>query len=190
MSMASPITEAGGAKPPATVRVWDPFVRVFHWTTAGLFVLAYATGDRVEWLHLFAGYSIAALVGARILWGLVGPRHARFTDFVRGPRAVRAYVAKMAQLRAPRHLGHNPAGGAMVVALLAMLAAIATTGHLMTTNAFWGSEFLEEVHEFLVHATLVLIGLHVLGVVFASLEHGENLVKSMVTGRKRAGRGD
>jgi cytochrome b len=189
MSMVSPITEAGGAQPPATVRVWDPFVRVFHWSTAGLFVLAYVTGDRVEWLHLVAGYSIAALVGARILWGLVGSRHARFTDFVRGPRAVRTYVAQMLQFRAPRHLGHNPAGGAMVIALLAMLSAIAATGHLMTTDAFWGSEAMEEAHEFLVHATLVLIGLHVLGVLFASLEHGENLVKSMITGRKKIGGG-
>ncbi|MCC7045130.1 MAG: cytochrome b/b6 domain-containing protein [Alphaproteobacteria bacterium] len=184
MSMAQSITEAGGAQPPATVRVWDPFVRTFHWSTAGLFVLAYATGDRIEWLHLLAGYSVAVLVALRTAWGLIGPRHARFSDFVRGPRAVRAYLSDMTRLRARRHLGHNPAGGAMAVALLAMLASIAVTGHLMTTDAFWGVQWIEDLHEFLADATIGLIAVHVLGVVFASLAHRENLVQAMFTGRK------
>jgi cytochrome b len=179
-------TQAGGSKPPATVFVWDRFVRSFHWSVAGLFLLAYATGDRVEWLHLAAGYGIAALLAVRIFWGLVGPRHARFSDFVRGPRDVRAYLQDMLRLKARRHIGHNPAGGAMVLALLAMLTAIGVTGHLMTTEALWSSEWMEELHEALVHATLVLIGLHVLGVIVASLEHRENLVRAMITGRKRA----
>lgn len=186
MSVVGITTEAGGATPPATVGVWDPVVRVFHWGTVGLFVLAYATGDEIEWLHLAAGYGIAALLVLRMVWGFVGPRHARFADFVRGPRAVRGYIADMLRLKARRHLGHNPAGGAMVVALLGMLAAIALSGHLMTTDAFWGAEWMEELHEALVHATVVLIGLHVLGVLFASLEHGENLVRAMIDGRKRA----
>ncbi|MCC6467778.1 MAG: cytochrome b/b6 domain-containing protein [Alphaproteobacteria bacterium] len=186
MSTTQLANEAGGAMPPATVRVWDPFVRTFHWTTAGLFVLAYATGDRVEWLHLLAGYSIAALVALRTVWGLVGPRHARFSDFVRHPRTVRAYLSDMMRLHARRHLGHNPAGGAMTVALLAMLASIAVTGHLMTTDAFWDSEWMEELHAFLAHAVLGLIALHLLGVAFASLAHRENLVRAMITGCKRS----
>jgi cytochrome b len=186
MSVTDTVTEAGGARPPATVRVWDPFVRGFHWSVAGLFVVAYATGDGVEWLHLAAGYGIAALVALRIVWGFVGSRHARFSDFVRGRRAVHAYLRDMLRLKARRHLGHNPAGGAMTVALLTMLSAVALTGHLMTTDAFWGAEWMEEVHEALVHATLALIALHVLGVLFASLEHGENLIRGMIDGKKRA----
>ena len=91
-----------------------------------------------------------------------------------------------ARLRAPRHLGHNPAGGAMVVALLAMLAGITATGFMMTTDAFWGAQWVEDLHEGFVNATLLLIALHVAGVIFASLEHGENLVRAMFTGRKRA----
>ena len=74
----------------------------------------------------------------------------------------------------------------MVLALLGMLAALSVTGFMMTTDAFWGSKWVEVLHEGLAYATLVLIALHVAGAVFASIEHGENLVKAMITGRKRA----
>ena len=192
--------EAGGAMPPATattangrdaaavptVPVWDAFVRVFHWSLVGLFALAFATGDEIEWLHLTAGYAIAALIALRVAWGFVGPRHARFGDFVRPPGEVWAYFRDAVRLRAPRHLGHNPAGGAMVVALLAMLAGTAATGFMMTTDAFWSAQWVEDLHEAFAYATLGLIGLHVAGVAFASLEHGENLVRAMITGQKRA----
>lgn len=198
MTIRSDAVGVGGIVPPATattdgqdvappmVRVWDSFVRLFHWSLAGLFVLAFATGDEVEWLHLAAGYAIAALVALRIVWGFVGPRHARFGDFVRPPREVLAYLRDAIRLQAPRHLGHNPAGGVMVVALLAMLAGISATGFMMTTDTFWGAQWVEDLHEGLVNATLVLIALHVAGVLFASFEHGENLIRAMVTGRKRA----
>ena len=89
----------------------------------GCFSLAYATGDEVENVHIAAGYMIAGLLGLRIVWGFVGPRRARFSDFVRSPRAVLAYARDVALLRAPRYLGHNPAGGAMVVALIVSWSA-------------------------------------------------------------------
>ena len=177
--------EAGGATPPATVKVWDPFVRVFHWSLAALFMLAYATGDEVENVHIAAGYAIAGLLALRIVWGFAGPRHARFSNFVRAPRAVLAYMRDVALLRAPRYLGHNPAGGAMVVALIVMLLGTCTTGYMMTTEAFWGSEAFEEVHETFANLTVGLVVIHVLGVLVASFEHRENLVKAMITGRKR-----
>ena len=179
-------TGAGGTMPPATVKVWDPFVRVFHWSLVVLFVLAYVTGDEVEKVHIAAGYAIAGLLALRIVWGFVGPRHARFTDFVRSPREALRYMGDTLLLRARRTIGHNPAGGLMVVALIVMLAGTCGTGYLMTTDAYWGSKAMEEVHELLANATVALIVLHVLGVLVASFEHRENLVKAMVTGRKRA----
>jgi cytochrome b len=185
MTSVNHAIEAGGATPPATVKVWDPFVRAFHWSLAALFLLAYATGDEVEQVHIVAGYTIAGLLALRILWGLVGPRHARFSDFVRSPRAVLAYLRNMVLLRAPRYLGHNPAGGAMVVALIVMLIGTCTTGYMMTTDAYWGAEWVEEVHEALANLTVGLVVVHVLGVLVASFEHRENLVKAMITGRKR-----
>jgi cytochrome b len=178
-------TEAGGAMPPATVKVWDVALRVFHWTLAAAFVVAFASADDFEGLHMLSGYVVCGLLGWRILWGLVGPHHARFAAFVRPPRVVLGYLRDVARFRARRHLGHNPAGGAMVVALLAALAATGITGHLMTTEAFADADWMEDLHEVLATGTLGLAGLHVLGVLAASLLHGENLVKAMLTGRKR-----
>lgn len=197
MSLCNDAASAGGSMPPAaalsagaratpTVRVWDPFVRIFHWSLVGLFAVAFATGDGSERLHLAAGYAIAGLVLLRLVWGFVGSKHARFNDFVRTPAEVSRYMALAIRFRAPRFLGHNPAGGVMILALLAMLIGISATGFMMTTDPFWGVEWVEELHEALVYASLGLIALHVAGVVVSSVEHGENLVKAMITGRKRA----
>ena len=185
MSIVSDTIGAGGAMPPATVKVWDPFVRFFHWSLVAGFVVAYATGDEIEKVHVAAGYTIAGLVAARIVWGLIGPRHARFSNFVRCPRGVLSYLRDVALLRAPRYLGHNPAGGAMIVALLAALIGTCTTGYMMTTDAYWGAKWVEGVHELFANLTVGLIVAHVLGVLVASFEHRENLVASMITGRKR-----
>jgi cytochrome b len=183
--------DRNGQDPPATVKpvtakVWDPFIRIFHWSLVALFTMAFLTGDEIEWLHIWAGYAIAALIAIRILWGFIGPENAKFSSFVKGPRAVITFLRQSLHLEAPRSLGHNPAGGAMIVALLVLLAAICGTGVAMTTDAFWGSETLEEVHEVLANITVAMIGLHILGVIVASWEHGENLVRAMMTGRKRA----
>ena len=197
MSVCNDASAAGGALPPAaalpaeeravpTVRVWDPFVRIFHWSLVALFIIAFATGDESERLHLAAGYAIAGLVVLRLVWGFIGSKHARFNDFVRKPGEVAGYMRLAIRFRAPRSLGHNPAGGMMILALLAMLIGISATGFMMTTDAFWDVEWVEELHEGLVYVTLGLIALHVAGVVLSSIEHGENLVKAMITGRKRA----
>ncbi|SCY97780.1 cytochrome b/b6 domain-containing protein [Microvirga guangxiensis] len=194
MTASKHAVESAGAMPAVaassaqakTVRVWDPFVRIFHWSIVVLFAAAFATGDEIEWLHIRIGYAIAALVALRIVWGFVGTRHARFGDFVRSPGEIATYSGQALRFRAPRHLGHNPAGGAMVVALLVLVAGIAATGFAMITDAFWGSQWLEDLHEGLGYTTMGLIALHVAGVVFSSLEHGENLVRAMITGRKRA----
>lgn len=177
--------DAGGATPPATIKVWDPFVRVFHWSLVALFVIAYVTGDKVERVHIAAGYAVAGLLALRIVWGFIGPRHARFADFLRSPREVLAYLRDALLFRALRYIGHNPVGGLMVITLIVMLAGTCLTGYLMTTDAYWGSEVLEEVHGAMANTTLALVMLHVLGVLVASFEHRENLVKAMVTGRKR-----
>ncbi len=83
-------------------------------------------------------------------------------------------------------MGHNPASGVMILLLLAALVGLTVTGFLMTTDAYWGSMLLEDIHKAIANGTLLLIGVHILGVIVASVEHGENLVMSMITGRKRA----
>ncbi len=185
MSTVDNTIGAGGATPPAAIKVWDRFVRVFHWSLATLFLAAYATGEDAARVHIVAGYAIAGLIALRVVWGFVGSRHARFSNFVRSPRAVLAYLRDVALFRAPRYLGHNPAGGAMIIGLSIMLLATGITGYMMTTDAFWGAKWLEELHEATADLTVGLIVFHVLGVLFSSLMHRENLVKSMITGRKR-----
>lgn len=177
--------DGGDSVPDRTVRVWDPFVRVFHWSQAALIAVAWLTEDGPKTLHQTAGYIIAGMLALRVVWGFIGPRHARFSDFVRGPSTVLGYLRAMVAGREPRYLGHNPAGGAMVVALLLTVAGTAMTGWLQTTDAFWGSSVMEEIHETLASLILVLVAAHLVGVTLASMRHDENLARSMVDGRKR-----
>lgn len=177
-------TETGRTPRPETVKVWDPFVRIFHWSLAALFALAWVSEDR-QALHQPVGYAILALVALRIGWGFLGSEHARFSDFVRSPRATLAYARGLLTDTAPRFLGHNPLAGMMVIALMIALAATGASGWLMTTEAYRSARWLEEAHEALATVTLALAAIHVLAVFIMSAWHSENLVRAMVTGRKR-----
>jgi cytochrome b len=200
----------------AMVRVWDPLIRIGHWVLVVAFATAYLTEGAPHWLHSFAGYAIAVTVAVRILWGFVGPRRARFADFVTGPGRVLGYLRDLVAGRAERHVGHSPAGGAMTVALLFALALTALSGmatlaveegegplagivteqslpsfmaedeHHEPGEPGESGEALEEVHELAANASLLLILLHLGGVIWASRAHGENLVRAMVNGRKRS----
>ena len=166
-----------------TVRVWDVFVRVFHWSLVILFVAAFVTGDGSERLHIAVGYAIAVLVALRIVWGFVGTRHARFASFVHGPRAVKRYLLSLVSLHPERHVGHNPAGGWAVLALLGLGAVTALTGWLNFND--YGGHWLEELHEGAASAMLALVFVHIGAVVVSSLIHRENLVRAMLSGFKR-----
>jgi len=182
-----------------SVSTWDPLIRLFHWTLAVSFFTAYLIEDDWMALHVLAGYTVLGLMLFRLFWGVVGPRNARFANFVYSPAVTLAYLRDVISLRAKRYLGHNPAGGAMVIALLLSLSATAVSGlllygyaefsgplaGLMRDAPEWLGGRLEDVHEFLANFTLLLVVLHLAGVVVASLQHGENLVRSMFTGIKQ-----
>lgn len=172
--------------PAAAVRVWDPLVRVLHWSTVAGVAVSWITSEVGRGLHEPVGWAVMAFVAVRLVWGLAGPRHARFASFVRGPTAVAAYAGQALRGREARYLGHNPLGGWMIVALLATLCGVGLTGWLMGTDRWWGDEFMEDVHEALAVLLLVLAGLHVAGAIVTGFKHGENLVRAMVTGEKRA----
>jgi cytochrome b len=166
-------------------RVWDPLVRCIHWALAATFLVAWFSHGGYLAIHRFAGYAIAALVAVRIAWGFAGAGHARFAEFVPDPRSLASYAALLARGREPRYIGHNPAGGAMIVLLLALLATLCISGIVLDTPRFRDDRDVMQVHDWLTDAALACIALHVAGVAYASWRHGENLVSAMITGRKR-----
>ncbi len=166
-------------------KVWDPFVRVFHWSlVAGFAANAFFTDDESA-LHEWIGYAVLALVALRLLWGLIGPATARFASFLPGPHAVMGQITDIATHRHRTHLGHSPLGALMIVNLLATMIAIGVTGYMMTTNAFWGVDWVEEAHEMLVTWAEVSVVVHIAAVVWESRRTGVNLARAMITGRKR-----
>lgn len=171
---------------PARTLVWDAPVRVFHWLLVASFAGAWLTGDEEEWqaVHVTLGYTVGALVLFRIAWGFAGTRHARFSRFVRGPRAVLRYLGSLATGRPEHHTGHNPAGGLAVLALLGLGAAVSLSGWA-AYEAVGGGD-MEDLHEFTANAMLALVGLHVTAVVASSWLHRENLVSAMISGYKQA----
>jgi len=178
------------------VYVWDPFVRIFHWSLLVAFTVAFLTDDETLRAHTLAGYAVGILIVARLVWGFVGPRHARFSDFIYSPSTTIRYIRDLCLFRAERHLGHSPGGGAMVVVLLISLAATVVTGLIVYGGEQQGgplagmftrdtAEAVEEPHEVLANITLALVLAHIAAVALASFVHRENLVRAMITGYKR-----
>lgn len=204
------------------VMVWDPLVRLFHWALVVAFFVAYLTEDDLMTIHAWAGYVVLGLVAIRVVWGFIGTRHARFSDFIRPPGVVLAHVRETLLFRAPRYLGHNPAGGLMIAIMLIVLTLTCVSGLVIYgagehragplaplfageaafiaearangdeddhrgrggDEPFW-VEALEEIHEFLADVMILLIAVHIAGVLFESLLFRENLIRSMINGRKR-----
>lgn len=123
------------AATPETVSVWDPLVRVGHWTIVVGFFTAYLSGDELLSVHVWAGYVVAAVVLIRLIWGFLGTKNARFASFIKGPGAVIADLKGLISRKGKRHLGHNPAGSAMIIALL-----IALTGTTVSGMALYAAE--------------------------------------------------
>jgi len=164
--------------------IWDLPTRVFHWALAGSFLGAYllAEQDELRSLHVMFGYTVAGLIAFRLLWGLIGSTHSRFRDFAYSPMEAIRYLRDLATGRARDYDGHNPAGSWAIYGMLALAAATATTGWLHYNEI--GGEALEELHEVLANAWLVLVAVHVAGVIVGSLAHRRNLVATMITGRR------
>lgn len=166
------------------ILVWDAPVRVFHWLLVLSFAGAYLTAESERWrlVHVSLGYTLGGLVAFRILWGLMGTRHARFASFVRGPAAILRYLRAMLAGEPEHHVGHNPAGALAIVLLLLSSLAIVATGWAVYNDV--GSNWAEELHEGAANFMLIVVAVHVAGVAVASWLHRENLVRAMVTGKK------
>lgn len=179
---------------PNTLKVWDPLIRIFHWSLVLLFIIAFASED-AETIHIYAGYGISCLLLFRLLWGFIGTKYARFSDFTYGKTARKAYLKSLLQGKPKHYTGHNPAGGLMVFILLGALLMQCFLGLIIVSaddKGPFADSFLrllsggltEGLHDFLGHALLLLVAIHVAGVIVSSLLHKENLVRAMITGKK------
>ncbi len=171
------------------ILVWDWPVRIGHWLLVGSFALAWLTSESETYrlVHAFAGGTVVGVVLFRLLWGMLGTRHARFVSFVRGPAAVKDYVIGLLKRNASQHAGHNAAGGWAIVALLGLGLLSGASGWLVYEDI--GGEWVVDAHGALSSGMLTIAVLHVAGVVVSSLAHRENLVRAMLTGLKQ-GRAD
>ena len=166
------------------ILVWDIPTRLFHWLLATSFAGAFLTAEseRYRDVHVALGYLMLALVGFRILWGLVGTRYARFRSFAFTPSQVLSYLRSLLR-RSPQHyVGHNPAGSWVIYGLLSLGVLTGVTGYAAYNEL--GGDAFEELHEALADAMLMLVALHVGGVIVSSLLHRENLVAGMLSGYK------
>lgn len=196
------------------IAVWDIFIRIFHWSLVAAFSIAYISGESENHWHIYSGYTVLGLIIFRVLWGFVGSRYARFSDFVHPPKVIRQYISDLLINQPTRYLGHNPIGGWMVITMLVMLFIVTLSGlkvyaleqnqeasaalQLISTahaeeddddaspkaNESASEEFWEEIHETSSNVMLLLIVLHISGVVSASRHQHESLVKAMLTGKK------
>ncbi len=179
--MSNPDTQSS----PQTKRVWDLFVRVFHWSLVLGIGAAWITSATRDDTHQWIGLAIGGLLAARILWGFIGTHYARFSQFIRKPGTSLAYLFSILKGSEQRYLGHNPAGALMILCLMLTIASTVTTGWLMTTDAYYGDDAMQELHSWCAYSVIGLAILHVFGVTMASRHHRENLVAAMFTGEKR-----
>lgn len=170
---------------PASLYVWDPVVRLFHWSLVACVLLNQFALEAGETPHRWVGYAATALVGLRLLWGVVGSRHARFADWWPTPARLRAHVRGLLAGQPDDHPGHNPLGALMMLALMALVLALGVTGWLQGTDAFFGEEWLQELHEGLANTLLVGAGLHAGAALAMGRLQRVTLVRAMITGVKR-----
>lgn len=166
-------------------KVWDPLVRISHWTLVGCFAANAIIVDPEAKAHLWIGYTIIGLVTFRIIWGVIGTKYARFSSFPPNVSASLQQAKDMLRPSKVHHIGHTPLGALMIYNLILTLAGIGVSGYLMTTDMFWGVEWPEEVHKALVTWAEISALAHIAAVIFESRRTQVNLVKAMITGRKQ-----
>lgn len=165
--------------------IWDPLLRVFHWTLVAGFAVNTLLLEEDGSAHQVVGYVILALLVFRLVWGFNGPRYARFSGLVPTPQGIGGQISDIVTRRRRVHLGHSPLGALMIWNIIVTLLAISATGILLTINGFSGIDWVEEAHEGLVVWAEVSVAAHIVAVIWESIRTGVNLPRAMVTGTKR-----
>lgn len=167
-----------------TYIVWDLFVRIFHWSLVFCVILNYFIFNDGKTLHQWIGYTSMALITSRIIWGFWGTRHAQFSDFFPTPKRILEHLHQIRSGNHQRHLGHNPLGALMILTLLTLLFALGTTGWMQTLDAYWGDEWLQNMHRYIGNVVISLATLHALAAIVMSRLERVRLIKAMITGEK------
>jgi cytochrome b len=170
---------------PGTVAVWDFPLRVWHWALAAFVLVACVTPNTFDRLHRLAGYAVIGLLAFRLIWGWIGSRHSLFERISLKLRAAPRYMMGIMRGETGRYLGLNPAGAAMLIAMLGLLIISTASGVMQVSLRFFGVGWVEITHALSSNAFIALIAVHVLGTVWMSVLQRENLIRAMFTGRKR-----
>ena len=185
--MSNSLNNAVGAtgKLKKMILVWDIPVRVFHWLLVICFAGAWLTSEseRLQMIHYAFGYTSCLLVVIRLIWGVIGTHYARFTQFIKRPNAVLEHFMAVLRGHAHHDVGHNPAGGLVMVVLMLLILVIGLTGYL-SIKEFLGN-FAGEAHEVVANLALAFVIVHILAAIVMSVLERQNLVKSMVDGKKQ-----
>jgi cytochrome b len=168
-----------------TILVWDIPTRVFHWLLVICFSGAWLTSEseRLQMIHYAFGYSACALVLFRLVWGVIGTRYARFTQFVKGPKAMLEHFSGVLSGHQESNPGHNPVGGIVMLGLMLMILIIGLTGY-WSVKEFLG-DFMSGAHEVISSLALALVIIHIAAAIIMSVLQKENLVRAMVSGKKQ-----
>lgn len=172
---------------PASIPIWDPLVRVFHWTLATAVVVNYWFTESGGDVHTWVGYTAATAVAVRIAWGFLGTGHARFDDCRISVATVREHLAALRARRLPTESGHNPLGAMMIYLMLLLVVILATTGWLHEEiDALYGNSVLQTIHSYAAHTLWFCALLHVVAVFTIQHIGRIELVRPMINGRRRS----
>lgn len=167
-----------------TIYVWDRFVRVFHWSLVGCVLLDYFVVDGGDALHRWLGYAACVLVLARVVWGFIGSEYTRFSDFFPTPARIIRHLHHLIHGDQASYAGHNPIGALMMFALMVLVLAVGVTGFMQGLDAYWGEEWLQDLHDRLASILIGFAALHALSAIIMSRIERTNLIKAMITGVK------
>ena len=159
-------------------------MRVFHWSLVACVLVNYFVLSDGKTLHQWIGYLAAALVMARIVWGFTGSRYARFSDFFPTPARLLRHLRQLKAGNPEMHWGHNPLGALMILALISLVLGLGVTGWMQTLDAYWGEEWLQEIHEVLGNVLIGLATLHALAAIVMGRLERTRLIRAMFTGTK------
>lgn len=165
-------------------RIWDPLLRFFHWSVALAFLLNFVVLEEGETAHRWVGYYVLCALAIRVIWGFLGPKNARFKDFMPTPSSLKQHINHLKNKQLESSSSHTPLGGLMIFALLFGLLFTGLSGWMMGLDMFWGEEWVEEFHELMAGAVMTLVVVHVAAVSFFSYAGPSNLIKQMITGKR------